>query len=159
MHSGQKQAELIRQLAEKLVEGSSLFVLDVFVSPGKTARIRVILDGDNGITIDDCAKLSRELNQQMVGSDFPENYNLEVTTPGVDASLKMPRQFPKHIGRTLKLVLKNEGLTVTGQLVEVDGGGIKILKEVPKSNKKQEASAVYYRFDELNKTIVQVSFK
>jgi len=134
-------------------------VLDVFVSPGKTARIRVILDGDTGITIDDCAKLSRELNQQMVGSDFPENYNLEVTTPGVDASLQMPRQYPKHIGRTLKLVLKNEGLTVRGQLLEVNGEGIKILKEAIKSNKKQEPSTAYYRFDEINKTIVQVSFK
>jgi ribosome maturation factor RimP len=159
MHIGLKQAENIRHLADRQLEGSPFFVLAVHVTPGQSARIKVVVDGDHGVTIDDCAKISRELNQAMSGSEFPVNYNLEVTTPGVDQPLKSARQFPKHVGRNLKVVLKKEGKILKGKLTAATSEGITLLTESEKGKKHVVEAPLTLNFEEIEKTIVQISFK
>ena len=84
-------------------------------------------------------------------------YTLEVTSPGVDFPLSSLRQYRKNVGRKLRITLK-EGKDLKGVLKEVDEQKILIDKEVKKGkNIMHEPLAV--AFDEINKTIVQVSFK
>ena len=159
MHPAQEIAEKIRKAAENLLEGRPFFVLDVTVSSTKTGRIRMVIDGDRGVTIDDCAEISRELNQRIDGLKVLEDYNLEITTPGVDQPLKSERQFPKHIGRELKVEL-NDGRTVKGKLKAITPEGFQLEEEVKKvKGKPQQASLTEFSFKDIKKTFVLVSFK
>ena len=159
MHPAQEIAQKIRKAAENLLSEGPFFVLDVTVSSTKTGRIRMVIDGDRGVTIDDCAEISRELNQRIDGLGVLEDYNLEITTPGVDQPLKSERQFPKHIGRELKVEL-NDGRTVKGRLKAITADGIQLEEEVKKVKGKPEpATLTEFSFKDIKKTFVLVSFK
>lgn len=133
-------------------------MLDVHVTTGKVARIRVVVDGDRGVTIEDCALISRELNQQISGLGI-DDYHLEVTTPGVDQPLKSLRQFPKHVGRTLKMVFR-DGKVVKGKLLELVSEGLRIAVETDKKLKKGEEPEIRdVALADLEKTYVLISFK
>ena len=83
------------------------FVVEVKISPD-LKRIGVALDGDTGVDIDFCAAVSRELGNELETLEDLGAYVLEVSSPGADAPMKLLRQFPKHVGRELKVVL-NDG--------------------------------------------------
>src|SRR6187401_2063258 len=104
--------ENIKKLpAEKLADSSQFFV-DVIASTRKgPQKVLIIVDGDNGVTIDDCASLSREIAKTLDESGWlDESYLLEVSTPGLDQPLIMLRQFKKNIGRGLKVKLQAENV-------------------------------------------------
>jgi len=145
-------------MADQLMEGRPFFVLDVHVSPGKSARIRVVVDGDRSVTIDDCAVISRELNDRIAGSGILEDYNLEITTPGVDQPLKERRQYAKHEGRNLKIKLV-DGTILHGKLRQILPDGLLVGKEAPKGKKGAEGDLVTIPFTEIDKTFVLISFK
>lgn len=133
-------------------------MLDVHVTAGKVSRIRVVIDGDRGVTIEDCALVSRELNQRISGLGV-ETYNLEVTTPGVDQPLKSARQFPKHVGRSLKMVLK-DGKVVRGKLLELLSDSLRIEEETEKKPRKGASPEIRdIALTDLEKTYVMISFK
>lgn len=160
MHPAQEIANQIRKTAEGLLSGRPFFVLDVTVSSTKVGRIRLVVDGDKGVTIDDCAEISRELNQQIDGLKLLEDYNLEITTPGVDQPLRNFRQYPKHTGRQLKVDL-NDGRTVQGRLLQASPQAIVIEEEVKKVKGKTESPAktLDIPFENIKKAFVIVSFK
>ncbi|QMU31428.1 ribosome maturation factor [Adhaeribacter radiodurans] len=137
-----------------------LFVVKVQVSdnPAKP-KITVILDGDNGVGIDECAVVSRRLNNRIettYGDDI--SYVLEVTSPGADQPLTSERQYKRHVGRKLKLVLK-DGSEKTGILEEVLADGIKITEEVKEKSKKVTLVPTQVNFTDIVKTNIVISFK
>jgi ribosome maturation factor RimP len=150
--------EKIANLAQQALLNESQFLVDVIVSskqgPGK---VTVILDGDHGITIDDCASLSRKLLTAMEEQGLTENFTLEVTTPGLDHPLKLKRQYRKNIGREMKLQLKDKTVE-RGKLMEVNENEIALEQEI-KEGKKKEVKRTALPFTEIEKAIVQVSFK
>src|SRR6185436_20818554 len=142
----------IKHLADQHLAGSSHFVLDVKVNARlNPPRITVVVDGDAGITIDDCANLSRALSDAMHKENVLEDYNLEVTTPGIDQQLKLLRQYPKHIGRTLKIELR-EKETVRGKLQQVEPEAIVIEEEAKKQDKREGKNIRKITFDQIDKT-------
>ena len=148
----------IRSLVEQTVQGNC-FVLDVRVNMRlNPPRINVIVDGDTGVTIDDCANISRAINDSMHQQNILEDYNLEVSTPGIEQPLKLQRQYPKHIGRNLKIELK-ENEVARGKLQAVEGNSITIEEEANKKEKKAGTNIRKINFEQINKTFVQVSFK
>jgi len=151
MKGSKEMAETIGAAAGQLLEGTPVFVLDVRVAPGRNTRVKLVVDGDTGVTIDECARISRELNRQMEGLGFTGDYNLEVTTPGVDQPLQLPRQFPKHIGRTLKVVPR-EGKEMRGKLMEVLPEALRLELEPSKEVREVPMQAI-------EKTYVMISFK
>lgn len=104
----------IRGLVEQNLSPDK-FVVEVLLSGNKIPkRVLIIIDGDQGVTIDDCAELSRFLSKQFDERNYfgDDNYLLEVSTPGLDHPLKLKRQYYKNTGRNLKVVGKektNEG--------------------------------------------------
>lgn len=148
--------EKIKDLAEKSLGSPAHFLVDVVVSKHKPMKITVIVDGDQGITIDDCAAVSRALNDSTE-TLIDEQYSLEVSTPGLDHPLKMKRQYVKNKGRGLKAVLKNKSI-VTGVLKEVVEEKIVVETESGKG-KKVELKTVEIPFSEIEKAFVTVSFK
>jgi len=135
------------------------FVVEVLISGNKIPRrVLITIDGDHGITIDDCADLSRKLSKEFDDRALfgEENYMLEVSTPGVDQPLKLKRQYYKNTGRNLKV--KVQELFVEGKLKEVTEDRIVLVQEIG-SGKKKEIKEKEISFSEIEKAFVMVSFK
>lgn len=148
--------EEIRKIAEGKLKDSSQFIVDVIVSSKrKPQKVTVVVDGDGGISIDDCADISREVSKILDESSVLfDNYILEVTTPGLDQPLKLHRQYKKNIGRRLRIKVSDK--IFEGKLVAVSDSGVAIEQG---GGKKIEASVVELKFSEIDKSIVLVSFK
>lgn len=149
----------IKALAEDNLTDNSHFVVDVVLSDSAGPRkVLILLDGDNGVTIDDCVSLSRKVGhileeEEMIASA----YRLEVSSPGVDYPLVLARQFAKNVGRTVRVV-KNDGKELKGVLLKADDSILTINKEI-KKGKRIHREEVEIPLSEIEKTIVQVSFK
>lgn len=136
------------------------FLVDVTVSGGSSQKkVVVVLDGDKGVTIVDCAKVSRGLAAMLDEQELiAQNYTLEVTTPGLESPLKLVRQYKKNIGRTLKVTLKDKS-QLRGKLQEASDSGIRLESEYKNEKKKIETKEVEIPYEQINKALVQISFK
>lgn len=145
-------------MTELLLKSDSHFVVDVVVSlRSNPKKLLVILDGDQGITIDDCAEVSRLLSGRLDETNLIDGaFMLEVSTPGLDQPLKTKRQYLKNVGRKVKVKTKSK--TVEGKLSAVQENNIEVLEQTG-SGKKKEERAIEILFDEIEKTFVLVSFK
>jgi len=148
----------IRGVAESKLTDPSQFLVDVVLSARKgPKKLLIIIDGDNGITIDDCGNISREIAKVLDDSNLmDENYMLEVSTPGVDHPLKFHRQYKKNIGRKLKVKLGDK--TIEGKLIDVRDDAITLSQETG-SGKKIETTTLDLIISEIEKAFVLVSFK
>lgn len=150
----------IRDLAESVLTNESHFVVDVIIS-GKhsfSKKVLVIVDGDKGVSIDDCAIVSRELSNQLDELNLIEDqYLLEVSTPGLDHPLKLKRQFKKNVGRSLKVHMQDKAI-LQGKLTAADEDKITIDQEV-KEGKKLEIKPREIPYSDMEKAFVLVSFK
>jgi ribosome maturation factor RimP len=152
--------EQLRELAQKSLLNSSQFVVDV-IQAGKNAhtqKIVIIIDGDNGVTIDDCVEISRKLSVALdERALIVDRYLLEVSTPGLDHPLAMRRQYPKNIGRNLKVHLKEKKI-VMGKLTGADAEKITLIQEM-KEGKKWVTENLDIAYADIEKAFVMVSFK
>lgn len=138
------------------------YVVDVLVSEkGDKKLVNVLVDGDEGVTIQTCAKLSRALSAEIETLEIiDEAYILEVSSPGVDYPLQGMRQYQKNVGRDL-LIHLTDGAEVLGTLLSVDEQGVTVnAKEKAKGkSKKINTTEKQILFADIIKSIVQVSFK
>jgi ribosome maturation factor RimP len=149
---------IINQITEKLeslIEGSTLFLVEIKVKP--TNNIKIFLDGDNGVTIEAVSKINRALYKYIEENElFPNgDFSLEVSSPGVDEPLKFLRQYKKNIGRKVEVTLNEVEQPVEGTLKEATETEITIEEVI---GKKKEIKETVIPFDNIKKTVVQISF-
>lgn len=107
--------EKVESLLNKaLEEHPALFLIDFTV--GGDNAIKVVLDGDQGVTLQDCMDVSRAIEHNLDREE--EDFALEVASAGATSPLKLPRQYMKNIGRKLKVRTNSEELE--GTLVQAD---------------------------------------
>jgi ribosome maturation factor RimP len=111
-----KVAELLNEVLE---ENKSLFLIDLSISQDN--KIKVIIDGDHGVTVEDCISVSRAIENNLDREEL--DFSLEIMSAGVSEGLKIPRQFQKNIGRTIK-VKTVEDSSFEGELTEVNDTGV-----------------------------------
>jgi len=147
-----KEEQIVRKLAEEaMAEDDSLFLVDVKIK-GNTGnqKVLVFVDGDNGISIDACSRISRRISADLEEVDvIPGKYTLEVSSPGLDFPIVLHRQYVKNVGRALDVELNN-GSKEEGELLEVTDDAI-VLK-----GEKENRSL---KFEEIKQSKVKVSFK
>ena len=116
------------RLAEVLTEPLAATGLDVeaieLTPAGKRRLLRVAVDKDGGVTLDDIAEATKEVSRVLDGPDGAEvmgehPYTLEVTSPGTDRPLTHPRHWRRNRGRLVKVTLAG-GRTLTGRITESD---------------------------------------
>lgn len=153
---------LVTELLQPYLNEDQFFIVDIQVSPSRNRhKITVLLDSDTGIRIDECAQISRRLGNQLEEADIFEGqaFTLEVSSPGLDQPLLLPRQYHKNVGREV-VVLLNDGQTRRGRLEEVAKNGI-LFRETPARRLKKNESPpepVLIPFADIRRTTVQVSF-
>lgn len=114
--------ELITGLVNEHIGDSKLFVVEVKLRPGNV--INVHIDSSDGISINECAGVSRFLNEALDRDE--EDYSLEVSSPGLGGAFKVKQQYEKNIGRDIE-VLYTDGIKVSGKLVSVSDTGIQMI--------------------------------
>lgn len=126
------KAYLTSSINEFLGDGDK-FLVDIRISTRN--KLMVFIDGDKGVSISDCAQLSRYIESLL--DREKEDFELEVSSVGVGTPLKMIRQYRNNAGR-LMLIIFHDGTRQKGRLVEVADQGIRIEKEIVKKGKKKK---------------------
>ena len=111
----------VKDLLNKgLEERPDLFLIDFSISSDN--KIKVIIDGDKGVIVEDCMFISRAIEHHLDREE--EDFSLEVMSAGATAPLVEKRQYKKHIGRILKVKTTTE--TTEGTLIKVDDQGVSL---------------------------------
>jgi ribosome maturation factor RimP len=160
----------LKQKLREIVEGElpeDLFLVDLKIhEKGSNSKVIIILDGDKGVKLDQCAEVSRKVSDILESQTlFEESYVLEVSSTGIDLPLKMKRQYNSRVGRTLRVELK-DGSFKQGILEAVSEDKIVLLPEEEKRKKKsklekkptQEVILIGIAFSDIKQTNVLINF-
>lgn len=151
------QSDRLRGLLEPLVAAKGLDLEEIEMSrAGKRRMLRVIVDSDEGVELDACAELSREVSDLLDETDVmgEDEYVLEVSSPGADRPLTEHRHYVRAIGRLVKFQLVETG-EVIARILDVDDEGLDL--EVP-GVKGRKATARRIAFTDIAKARVEIEF-
>ena len=143
------------EIENELIDPLAALGLDVeaveITPAGKRRVLRVAVDKDGGVTLDDVADATREVSRVIDDSDVmgEQPYTLEVTSRGVDRPLTLPRHWRRNVDRLVKVTLE-DGETVTGRILE--SGDNAATLDV--SGQRREVA-----FEDVAKALVQIEFK
>ena len=146
--------EKLRETIEQQLEGSDRFLVDVTVKGGN--RINVLLDSDTSITIDDCVAMTRHIEAAYPRDE--EDYDLMVSSAGIDQPYKMLRQYVKNVGREVEVQL-TDATKVQGKLTKADAAGIAIERQVKVKGSPKVDETLEFPFDQIKQTKEIISFK
>ena len=124
------------------------------VSEDKRGRyIRVVIDSEGTVTLEDTAQLSKSLrDSNEIDARFPGGFRLEVTSPGLDQPLQYPFQYQKNIARQLKVTFMDGEIvrSLTGTVVDADDGSVTL---------KDGMDDIKISYDQIKLAKVKISFK
>jgi ribosome maturation factor RimP len=160
--------ERLRNLVEEELRDTEYFVVDI-IGGDKSRKISVLLDGDEGITVEKCSQVSRSISKVIDEESFEaDSFILEVSSPGADKPLLKPRQYQKHLGRELE-VIKLSGDVINGTLNQLTDAGIQLIPIVKRDNTRPgkgrsskitiDKTPVDILFEEIDTSTVAISFK
>jgi len=142
---------------EKIADKPDLFLVSAKMQPN--GKLVILVDGDKGIGIADCVAISRHVGFHLEEENVIETaYNLEVSSPGIDLPLTMPRQFVKNIGRTLAIKMA-DGSKREGKLTGLTEDAIIIEETKKEKGKKAEQIESVIPMEQITETKVVISFK
>ena len=151
-----KLAEQLKVYIDEAIADTNLFIVEI---KGITVkRAMILLDGDEDVKIEDCARVSRHINQRMEEDGLSEALiSLEVSSPGVDFPLKFERQYPQHVGRTLAIKLL-DGKELEGKLISIDAAVIAVEEKIKEKGKKVSLNNISLALSEIAEAKIKVTF-
>ncbi|MEK7871425.1 MAG: ribosome maturation factor RimP [Nitrospirota bacterium] len=113
--------EKVRGIAKPIVDSLGYELIDVeYLAGGNRAKLRLFIDKEGGVTLDDCEKASRYVGYALdVEDPMSTSYVLEVSSPGLDRPLKKPSDYERYKGRLVKIKTKvpvNDQMLFIGRL-------------------------------------------
>ena len=142
----------IRQLVEEKLEGTDMFIVELSVSSNN--KIIIEIDGMSGVAIVDCVEVSRQIESNLDRDQ--EDFELQVSSAGIDKPLRDKRQFEKNIGREVKILLQDSA-ELKGELLEV-GNSLKLKLPASKKKKLPEREEII-AWEDIRETKILISFK
>lgn len=141
-----------------LAQREDLFLIDLKISAADD--ITVILDGDDGVSLQDCLDASRAIEFNMDREEH--DFSLQVMSAGLSEPLSIPRQYAKNIGRDLKLLL-NDSSEIEGELGKADDEKVTLILRYrkPKEVGKGKMDVVEEKeipYSEIKKATVVIKF-
>lgn len=128
----------IRNWIEEHLQGSDRFLVELVIKSGN--RIMVFIDSDSSVLIEHCISLSRFIESKLDRN--VEDFELNVSSAGLDHPYKLLRQYVKNIGREVSVTL-TDGSKVSGTLTQADENGFSILEKI---KQKKISIEKEYRF-------------
>jgi ribosome maturation factor RimP len=148
------EKQKIQGLVEVFIKGTGLFLVAVKVSSSN--RITVLADKKEGITIDECAGIHRQIEKNL--DREAEDFELQVSSPGLDLPFGVIEQYFKNEGKKVEVV-DNEGSKYAGKLKNVTEGGFELETEVRIKGKTKELKDISFNFDQIKSTRVILTIK
>jgi ribosome maturation factor RimP len=144
---------IIEHHLEEILAGKDVFLVGVKVDMNN--KIFVHVDTPEGISIDDCARISRELEEKL--DRDREDFALEVSSPGLGSPFKVIEQYHKNVGIKINLV-KTDGEKLEGVLIKTDKNGIVL--EMTRANKTHSKDPVHLKlsFAEIKSARASIQF-
>lgn len=145
----------ISELITPALQKAGYFLEDVnLVSPGQHRIVTVIVDGKNGLNLDQVTVASKLVSELLDEASFMGEtpFTLEVTSPGIDRPLTLPRHFAKNVDRLLK-VTKNDGVVLTGRIRSNTQDDVTL-----EITEKKEVKEVVISLAEIKRAMVEIEF-
>jgi len=122
------------------------------IPAGKRRVVRLLVDADNGVELDAVAEVSRAVSEVLDEQDLMGDaaYVLEVSSPGVDRPLSLPRHWRRNVGRLVRVRFAGDREPVTGRLQEADERGAVL---------RADEESLEVSYDDVASAVVQVEFK
>lgn len=149
--------KVINLLNAGLEEKSALFLIDLTITDAN--KIIVTLDGDNGVTLQDCIDISRAIEHNLDREE--QDFSLEVASAGLSTPLKLVRQYQKSIGRTLIVKTEDEKIEATLSAVNDDYIVLEWTAREPKKigkGKETVEKRLELPYSKIKEAIVTVTF-
>ena len=148
----------VKSLVEKMLD-EKMFLVDIIVNERNV--INIYIDSYNGLTIEQCVKISRYVEQNL--NRDREDFELQVSSPGLSENFKVIDQYYKYKGKEVNVV-KNGGEKLEGLLLEADEEGIVIetsskVKLEGKKKKQLVRERHRLKYDEIKSAKAVISFK
>jgi len=125
--------EELSEMILPLCEENSILLNDVRIhGGGKSRLIKIIVDTEKGITLNECQQLTREINDLFFRKNiFSGNYRLEITSPGIQKPLQFPFEYKRNIGRNIEVsYVEGDGIvTSDGELTQYSDTHLSLLKK------------------------------
>lgn len=145
----------IAELITPALQQAGYFLEDVnLVTPGNHRIVTVIVDGETALNLDQVTVASKLVSELMDEAPFMGEtpFTLEVTSPGIDRPLTLPRHFAKNVTRLLK-VTQNDGVVVTGRITSNTDSDV-TLSVV----EKKETKEVIVALADIKRAVVEIEF-
>jgi ribosome maturation factor RimP len=145
----------IAQLVTPSVEEAGYFLEDVHVvTPGNQRIVTCIVDGESALNLDQVTSASKIISGLLDEAAFMGEtpFTLEVTSPGIDRPLTLPRHFAKNVTRLLKVTL-NDGNVVIGRITSSSESSV--LLEVTEKKASKEVSI---ELSDIKRAVVEIEF-
>lgn len=154
--------ETILTLAQERIDelDRGLFVVELSISPSNVIRLEIDAE-EHSVSIDDCIRVSRNIEHNLDREE--QDFELSVSSAGLDKPLRVYKQYPKNIGRTIHLRTKSSE-TIEGKLHAVNPEKITLVyQEVSKVDGKKKKEKIEKRidvpFENIEEAKIVVSFK
>lgn len=148
-------SEKITELVQPAVQLAGFFLEEVLVaSPGKHRIVTCIVDGQTPLNLDQVTSISRDISELLDAADFMDDFafTLEVTSPGVDRPLTLPRHWNKNLNRLVKVV-NLDGSVVNGRITSVEESVAILIEEIKGKSKKHTVT-----FTDIKRATVEIEF-
>ncbi len=145
----------ISKLITPALQHAGYFLEDVnLVTPGNHRIVTVIVDGETSLNLDQVTVASKLVSELMDEAPFMGEtpFTLEVTSPGIDRPLTLPRHFAKNLSRLLK-VTKTDGVVVTGRITSNNDDSVTLAVV-----EKKESKEVVVALAEIKRAVVEIEF-
>ena len=144
----------IEKIVNEFINGTGIFLVAVRTSSAN--RITVLVDTMKGITIDECVSVHRHLEKSL--DRDTEDFELQVSSPGLDMPFGVIEQYYKNEGRRIE-VISTEGEKFAGILRNVTSGGFEMETEVKEKGRMKEIREVSFNFDQVKAAKVILTIK
>ena len=155
VNKADSRLDRINSLVDSVLSGSNLYRVETRTKgSAHQPMVDVFIDGDEGVTIDQCVSVSRSLFASIeLESIFENGFKLDVSSPGLGEPLRLPRQYKRHVGRTLEVLVvggeSGDRTSVSGRLVQTAPAGITIA---------DGDEQLEFGFDDIERAVVVPSF-
>lgn len=149
-NSNEAVVTLLEGITTPIAEAKGAYIIEIAIRGERGGKVvEVFLDSDEGLSTAICAAISRELSESLDAQNIiPGKYQLVVSSPGIERPLKYPRQYGKHVGRSLRITREKSGAKdiVEGTLESIGETGIELMLK--------SKTRVAVAFDEINEAKV-----
>jgi ribosome maturation factor RimP len=148
------EKQKVQELVQEFIKGTGLFLVSVKVSSAN--RITVLADKNEGITIDECVAIHRHLENGL--DRDVEDFELQVSSPGLDLPFGVIEQYYKNEGRKVEVV-DCDGNKFSGKLKNVTSGGFELETEVKMKGKPSGIKDLSFNYEQIKTTRVILTIK